>query len=126
MSTTTFHSFRELLVWQRAMQMAEVIFKLTSSFPEKENYGLASLMRRSAVYIPCTIAEGKKRGTRKEFLYALSLAQNTAVELDTQMELAKNIHGEKFADFKKAEGLLLEVMKMLSVLRKKVTPAQKK
>lgn len=112
-------------MWQRAMQMAEAVFRLTSSFPKEEGYGLSSQMRRAAVLIPCNIAEGKKRGTRKEFLYALRMAQDGATELDTQIELAKTIHGEKAGDFKKAEGLLLEVMKMLSVLRKKVTPATK-
>jgi len=123
--TTTFHSFRDLLVWQRAMQMVETIYKLTKQFPKEELYGLTSQMRRNAVSIPCTIAQGKGMRTRKEFLSSLRKAQSTSAELDTQIEIAKGLHGEEVGDFKKAQGLLTEVEKMLHVLARKMQPARK-
>lgn len=126
MTSATIHTFRDLLVWQRAMQMVEEIYKITGSFPKEETLGLTNQMRRAAVSIPSHIAEGKRRGTKKEFAQFLRYAFGSTAELDTQMEIAKGLHANTVTDFKKAEALLLEVIKMLSVMTRKEKTASKK
>ena len=82
---------RELRVWQFAMVLVERIYALTATFPKDEVYGLTSQMRRAAVSIPSNIAEGAARGTTKELLHFLRIADSSLSELDTQLELAKRL-----------------------------------
>src|SRR5262245_20630638 len=85
------NSYRDLRVWQAAMDLAEAVYLSTASFPTREVYGLTSQMRRAAVSIPSTIAEGHTRESSKEYLYHLSLAQGSLAELQTQMELSARL-----------------------------------
>lgn len=106
-------SFRDLLVWQRSMELAVVIYHLSGLFPREEMYGLVSQMRRSAVSIPCNIAEGQGRNNTGEFRQFLGIARGSNSELQTQIEIARRL---QFADSKlldEAEGLSHEVGKML-------------
>ncbi len=82
---------RELRVWQFAMDFVERVYALTSTFPKEEIYGMTSQMRRAAVSIPSNIAEGAARGTTKELLHFLRIADGSLSELDTQIELAKRL-----------------------------------
>lgn len=82
-------SHKELIVWQKAMDMAVEIQTLTGLYPRDEIYGMVSQMRRSATSIPMNIAEGYSRGTDKELLRFLYIASGSASELDTQIELSK-------------------------------------
>lgn len=82
---------RELRVWQFAMDFVERVYALTSTFPKEEIYGMTSQMRRAAVSIPSNIAEGATRGTTKELLHFLRIADGSLSELDTQIELAKRL-----------------------------------
>jgi four helix bundle protein len=82
---------RELRVWQFAMVFTERIYALTSTFPKEEIYGLSSQMRRAAISIPSNIAEGAARGTTKELVHFLRIADGSLSELDTQIELAKRL-----------------------------------
>lgn len=82
---------RELRVWQFAMDFVERVYALTSTFPKEEIYGMTSQMRRTAVSIPSNIAEGAARGTTKELLHFLRIADGSLSELDTQIELAKRL-----------------------------------
>ncbi|NUQ28900.1 MAG: four helix bundle protein [Acidobacteriaceae bacterium] len=84
-------SFRELLVWQKAMQLAESVYRNTEGFPSREIYGLAAQMRRAAVSIPSNIAEGSNRGTRKDYRQFITIARGSANELQTRIELAQRI-----------------------------------
>ena len=61
------HSYRDLIVWQKSMDLIVAIYKLTEYLPKSEIYGLTSQMRRAAVSIPSNIAEGRRRGTRKDY-----------------------------------------------------------
>jgi four helix bundle protein len=70
-------SFRELVVWQRAMQLATAIYKLTQKFPREEMYGLTSQLRRAGVSVASNIAEGYGRGTRGEYRNFLGIARDT-------------------------------------------------
>lgn len=81
-------SFRDLRVWQAAMDLVEQIYRLTQAFPKHEIYGLASQMQRAAVSIPSNIAEGQTRGYTKEYLHHLAIARASLAELQTQLEIA--------------------------------------
>ena len=81
-------SFRELRIWQAAMDLVEKIYLLTRSFPKQETYGLTSQLQRAAVSIPSNIAEGHAREHLKEYLHHLSMAQASLAELETQLEIA--------------------------------------
>src|SRR5437870_1654083 len=82
------NSFRDLRVWQAAMELVACIYDVTKSFPAHETYGLASQMRRAAVSVPSNIAEGHTRESTKEYLHHISVAQASLAELQTQIEIA--------------------------------------
>ena len=82
------NNFRELRVWQAAMELVESVYQLTSSFPVREMYGLTSQLRRAAVSIPSNIAEGNTRESTREYLHHLSIAQASLAEVQTQIEIA--------------------------------------
>jgi four helix bundle protein len=106
-------SFRELAVWQRAMQLTVAIYKMTQAFPREERFGLTSQIRRSAVSIPSNIAEGQGRTTVGDFRQFLGIARGSTCELQTQLEIARALN---FGDAKLidgAESLSNEVRKML-------------
>ena len=106
-------SFRDLLVWQRSMQLTVVIYRMTRDFPREEIYGLTSQIRRAAVSVPSNIAEGQGRLRTGEFKQFLGIARGSNCELQTQLEIARalGIGNSKLID--EAEGLSHEVGKML-------------
>jgi four helix bundle protein len=83
--------YRDLIVWKEAMDIAELVYSLTRSFPREEAFGLTSQMRRSAVSIPSNIAEGFGRAQRKVFVQFLRIAQGSLKELETQALLSERI-----------------------------------
>ncbi|HXG87619.1 MAG TPA: four helix bundle protein [Vicinamibacterales bacterium] len=97
-------SFRDLVVWQRAMVLVERIYELTECFPRHEQYGLTTQLRRAAVSIPSNIAEGQARRTGY-FLNHLNMASGSEAELQTQLELAARLH---LGDRGRIEKLLAE------------------
>jgi four helix bundle protein len=106
-------SFRDLLVWQRAIQLSVSIYRLTQVFPREELYGLTSQIRRSAVSVPSNIAEGHGRLSTGEYRQFLGIARGSNFELQTQIEIARALG---FGDPKlldDAEGLSHEVGKMI-------------
>jgi four helix bundle protein len=86
------NSFRELRVWQLAMNVVEKVYRLTKDFPKEELYGLTSQVRRASISIPSNIAEGHTREHLKEYLHHLSMAQASLAEVDTQLEIAQRLH----------------------------------
>src|SRR5580658_2279131 len=80
--------YKDLLVWQKGMNLAKLVYKLTVRFPSEERYGLTSQMRRAAVSVPSNIAEGQARRGTNEFLQFLSIAEGSLAELDTQLSLS--------------------------------------
>src|SRR5215212_1427674 len=84
-------SFRDLVVWQKAMALATEVCRITESFPRSETYGLASQVQRAAVAVPSDIAEGKGRLSKKEFVQMLSKARGSLHETDTQLEVGRNL-----------------------------------
>ncbi|HVZ83708.1 MAG TPA: four helix bundle protein [Terracidiphilus sp.] len=111
-------SFRELIVWQRAIELSTVTYRLTQSFPREELYGLTSQIRRAAVSIPSNIAEGQGRLGTGEFRQFLGIARGSNFELQTHLEIARNLN---FGDKKlidETESLSHEVGKMIFAILK--------
>lgn len=100
-------SYRDLIAWQKAMQLVTEVYRATKQFPADERYGLINQLRRAAVSVPSNIAEGQARFSAKEFHRFLSNARGSLVEIETQVEIASNL------------GYLLQVEK--SALLKKTT-----
>lgn len=111
-------SYKELIVWQKSIQLVKAVYVVSESFPKSELYGLTSQMRRAAVSIPSNIAEGYKRKGRLEFLQFLSIAEASAAELETQIIIAKDLYLK--IEYKITEQLLEEVQKILVVFIRKL------
>ena len=120
------HSFRDLVVWQRAMQLTVAIYRLTHEFPREEIYGLTSQIRRSAVSLPSNIAEGHERLNKGEYRQFLGIARASNFELQTQLEIARALEFGNSKLLNEAEGLSHEVGKMLYAIldttKKQVAP----
>jgi len=107
-------SYKDLIVWQKSMDLVVVIYELTDKFPKSEIYGLTSQIRRCTVSVPSNIAEGSRRRTPKDFRQFLIIAYGSGSELETQIEIAKRLPFGKNLNFKIIDGLLNEIMKMLN------------
>lgn len=105
-------SFRELVVWQRAMQLANKIYDAALKFPKEEMFGLTSQMRRCAVSVASNIAEGSQRGGAKEFIHFLTISRGSLAELLTQLILAQDRKFISEAEYKEIYGLIDEVSRM--------------
>jgi four helix bundle protein len=115
-------SFRDLLVWQRSMQLTTAVYRLTQGFPRNEVYGLTSQIRRSAVSIPSNIAEGQGRLGTGEFRQFLGVARGSNCELQTQLEIAQSLGYCDAKTIEDAEGLSNEVGKMINAILKSLHP----
>jgi four helix bundle protein len=107
------NSYKELLVWQKAIELSKEVYILTDQFPKEEIFGITSQMRRSSISIPSNIAEGRHRKTKKDFIQFLHIALGSGAELETQIEIAKILPKTKNLDFSKVSSLLSDTMKML-------------
>ena len=106
-------SFRDLVVWQKSLQMAVTVYRLTQGFPKEEVYGLSSQLRRAAVSVPSNIAEGHGRLGTGEYRQFVGVARGSNFELQTQLEIARALQlGDKKL-LGEAEGLSHEVGKMI-------------
>lgn len=115
-------SHKDLIVWQKSIKLVIEIYRLLENFPKEEVFGLVSQIKRSAVSIPSNIAEGSGRGTRKDYRQFVRIALGSTNELETQLIIAKNLPSIKNLNYKKVDELLIEVLKMLIVLSKKLEP----
>jgi len=109
-------SFRDLIVWQRAMDVADGVYRLTSGYPREELFGLTSQTRRAAVSIAANIAEGHGRGTRAAYAGFLRIARGSLRELETHLLLAKRLG---MADSNRVDAFLIdldEIGRMLHTL----------
>ncbi|MFK8287990.1 four helix bundle protein [Capnocytophaga canimorsus] len=103
-------SYKELVVWQKSMDLVKRVYEVTRLFPEEEKFGLTSQIRRSAVSIPSNIAEGWGRGSLRSCLNFLRIAQGSLFELETQIYIAK---GLGFSSDSHIEELISEIGKMI-------------
>lgn len=95
----TIKDVREIKAWQLSMELATEIYKITNSFPKNEQFGLTSQIQRAIVSVPSNIAEGFDRGSNLEFKRFLLIARGSITEVQTQLEIAKNLGYIKQPDF---------------------------
>ena len=117
----TVHSYKDLIVWQKSIELVVAIYELTEKFPREEIYGLTSQIRRCAVSIPSNIAEGRYRGTKNDFAHFLRIAYGSGGELETQIEISKKLLKTRLLNYNKVENLLDEIMRMLNVMTNKLS-----
>ena len=114
-----YQSYRDLEVWQRAMQLAEHIYALTSHFPPSERFTLSDQLRRAAISIPANIAEGHGRGG-PTFRHFLNVALGSAAEVDTLLELAYRLGYVSESQYTALHGEVTLIRKMLYRLRQAI------
>jgi len=119
-------SYRDLVVWVRAMDIVEVCYRLTKQIPQSEIYGLTSQIRRAAVSIPTNIAEGHGRKNIGEYIQHLSIANGSLKELETHLIIAGRFHYVKENEILPALEDCSEIGRMLSGLIQKLRQNQKR
>lgn len=110
--------FRQLRVWQAAMELAEVVYDLVGQFPAEERYGLGFQLRKADVSVPSCIAEGNARESTRDYLRFLSMAKGSLAEIQTQALLAARL---KLADSARVDIVLMRAAvtsQLLNALRK--------
>lgn len=117
--------YKELRVWEKGVDLAELIFEITSKFPNSEKFGIADQMKRSAVSVPSNIAEGKGRNSLKEFIQFLSITRGSLNELETQCEIAKRAGLIDKEDLVKVFELSTNIRYGLNALIRKLRSPQK-
>jgi four helix bundle protein len=109
-------SYKELIVWQKSIELVKEVFLLTQDFPKSELYGITSQMRRAAISIPSNIAEAYGRGSLNYSINFYSIAYGSALELETQLIIAEELKLQVKEKFFITNQKLLEVLKMLNVM----------
>ena len=122
----TINSYKDLKVWNKAMDLTTMVYDALKTFPPKEEYGLSSQMRRSSVSIPSNIAEGYGRNSTLDYCRFLQIALGSAYELETQVELARRIDYVDNDTANKLASQLTEVGRMLNSLINKIKPDKNK
>ncbi len=112
-------NYRELIVWQKSMELVELIYKQVSNLPRNEDHCLSAQIRRSAVPIPSNIAEGYGRNSRPDYKRFLCISRGSLYELQTQIEIAHRLKYFSDGD-NNLQGSLTEIEKMLNSLIKKL------
>ena len=115
------HVLEDLIVWKKAMTLAEEVYELTLDFPIEERFGLISQMRRCAISIPSNIAEGAGRNTNKQFVNFLNISNGSAYELQTQLLLSSQLGFAAIDDANSIIAGVIEIQKMLYALIKRKT-----
>ncbi|MFL6245424.1 MAG: four helix bundle protein [Thermoanaerobaculia bacterium] len=109
-------SYRDLIVWQKSMALVTDIYRATDSFPAREMYGLTNQVRRAAVGVPSDIAEGKGRISKKEYVQMLARARGSICEVQTQLEISRNLEFLATEVFTDLESKAAEVGRLLNGL----------
>ncbi len=109
-------SFKDLLVWQHAIELTTESYKLTADFPDAERFGLTNQMRRAAVSIASNIAEGYGRATKGEYVQFLGHARGSCSELETQLVIARKLGLGTAPNLESSEALCHDVSRLLGAL----------
>ena len=118
---TSLSSYRELIVWQKSMDLTVRIYALTRCFPAAERYGITSQMRRSASSIPANIAEGQARRSTGEFVQSLGVARGSLAELETFLTLSTKLEMTTPEQCRCLLNDCAEISKMLNALIKSLS-----
>lgn len=112
----TVNSHHDLIAWQEAIRLVEIVYRDTSRFPSEETFGLKVQMRRAAVSVPSNIAEGSARKTTGELIQFLGIARGSLAELETQFVLAERLGFLFLVETKDAVAQVNRVGKLVSAL----------
>ena len=107
---------KDLIVWQKSMELTRIIYTLTKRFPQGEIFGLTNQIRRAVVSIPSNIAEGFGRNSDKQFIHFLKIAKGSAAELETQLLISRDLSYLTAKDAKSTLALYDEIARMLGAL----------
>lgn len=118
-------TYRDLIVWQKAMILVSRVYELTRDFPSEEKFGLQIQIRRCAVSIPSNIAEGYGRNSGNEFSRFLQISMGSLFELQTQIEISYNLKFIKKESLSETYELTREIERMLSSLINKIKESNK-
>ena len=110
------HSYKSLIVWQKAKALAVETYRVTEKFPRAEQYGLTSQLRRAGVSVVSNIAEGQGRLTKGEFLQFLGNSRGSLLELETQFAIALDLKFVSPADFERLQDQSAEVLRLTNAL----------
>jgi four helix bundle protein len=113
--------YRDLIAWQKAMQLTKKVYQITAAFPIGERYGLAQQMRRAAVSVPSNIAEGRGRRTRDDYRHFLVTARGSLFELETQLLLSGDLGFAPLKTISQTTDELAEVARLLNGLLRYLT-----
>jgi four helix bundle protein len=113
-------SFRELVAWQRAIELTTALYRLTQQFPREEIYGLTSQLRRAGVSAASNIAEGYGRRTRGEYRSFLGIVRGSTLEIQTQLVIARGLGFGDEREIARAEELAEETSKLLWVIAQRL------
>ena len=113
-------SYKDLIVWQRAIQMSVAIYKLTVGFPKEETYGLSSQLRRAGVSVPSNIAEGYGRTSTGEYKHSLGIARGSLLEVQTQLVITRELGFGNPEALQQGEGLSEEVGRLIAAFLRKL------
>lgn len=116
-----YRGHKDLIVWQKGMDLVEEVYNLVKALPGGEKFNLTSQISRCAVSIPSNIAEGYRRGSDKFFKQFLLIAFGSAAELETQIELVKRLTLVKDFNFTQLDALLFDVIRLLNAFIKKLS-----
>jgi four helix bundle protein len=119
---TAVRSFRDLWVWQSAMDLAAAIYELTGSFPQSETFGLSSQIQRAAASVAANIAEGHARRNLREYLHFLSIARGSLAEVETYLELVVRLAYASPERVQQLLDLAASVSRQLVALRDSLNP----
>lgn len=111
------HRYKELKVWQKAIDLAVEVYRITEKLPKEERYGLISQINRCVVSIPSNIAEGAGRNTNKDFDNFLGISLGSSFELDTQLVISNRLGYVSSDDFEKIESELEHIQNMIAKLK---------
>jgi four helix bundle protein len=114
-------SYKDLLVWQRGMDLVETVYRLTATLPASEQFGLIAQMRRSAVSIPSNIAEGYGRQATGEYRHHLLISRGSLLELETQLLLCRRLKYLLHSDTESTLNEITEISKMIGALISKLS-----
>ena len=118
--------FQDLIVWQKAMDLVELVYRASASFPKEEVYGLTSQMRRAAISIPSNIAEGHGRHTTADYLHFISITNGSLKELETQVCIACRLRYISAAREGRITSMTAEVGRLLNGLASSLRQKQAK
>ncbi|PZU91157.1 MAG: four helix bundle protein [Chryseobacterium sp.] len=108
--------FKELIVWQKSIDLVTEIYRITEKFPSNEIYGLTSQLRRAAVSVPSNIAEGNTRRSKADYLQFLRIARGSCSEIETQIIISKNLGFVDVDIFETLNFNIIEISKMINGL----------